>query len=102
MQKGTVRNIVFKEDDTWYAVGLEFNLVVESDTPEVALFNLQEAILGYLESLKNSNIGGMRTDSVLNQTSDPEYEQLWQALEGNKPVPSPYQIHSFGRMVLPK
>ena len=101
LQKGSVRNIVFKEDSTWYAVGLEFNLVIEADTPELALFNLQEAITGYLESLKQSEIGGLRTEAILNQTPDPEYESLWQALEGNKAIPSPYQIHSFGRVLLP-
>jgi hypothetical protein len=36
LKKGFVRNIVFKEDDTWYAVGLELNLVIEADTPEIA------------------------------------------------------------------
>jgi hypothetical protein len=101
MHKGSVRNIIFKEDNTWFAVALEFNIVIEGDTPEVASFNLQEAILGYLESLRNSKIGGLRTDAILNQTPDPEYEKLWQALESNKPIPSPYQIHSFGRLLLP-
>lgn len=101
LKRGVVRNIVFKEDDTWYAVGMEFNIVTEGDTPEIAFFNLQEAISGYLESLINSKVGGLRTESILNQTPDPEYEALWQKLEGNQPIPSPYQIHSFGRLFLP-
>lgn len=101
IKKGSVRNIIFKEDDVWYGVGLEFNIVTEGDTPETAFFNLQEAILGYVESLKNSKVGGLRTESMLNQTPDPEYENLWQTLEDNKSVPSPYQIHSFGRFVVP-
>lgn len=101
IKRGTIRNIIFKEDGTWYAVGMEFNIVTEGDTPETAIFNLNEAISGYLESLKNSKIGGLRTEATLNQTPDPEYEALWQALEGNKPVPSPYQVHSFGRLLLP-
>ena len=101
LNKGQVRNIIFKEDDTWYAVGLEFNIVVEGDTPDVAAFNHQEAIVGYIESLKNSKVGGLRTEGILNQAADPEYEDLWQKLESNKPIPSPYQIHSFGRLVVP-
>lgn len=101
MQKGAIRNIIFKEDDTWYGVGLEFNIVVEADTPELAMISLREAVIGYLESLKQSTIGGLRTESILNQTPDPDYEQLWQSLEHNKPVPSPYQIYSFGKMPLP-
>ncbi len=101
LKKGVIRNIIFKEDDTWYAVGLEFNIVTEGDTPETAFFNLQEAISGYLESLLNSKVGGLRTEAILNQKTDPEYETLWQALEGNKPISSPYQVHSFGRQFLP-
>src|SRR3989338_2016922 len=101
MQKGSVRNIIFKEDNVWYAVALEFSIVIEGDSPEVASFNLQEAIVGYLESLRNSMVGGLRTDAIFNQMPDPEYETLWQALEENKPIPSPYQIHSFGRLLLP-
>ena len=102
LQKGVVRNIVFKEDDTWYAVGLEFNLVTEGDTPEIASFNLQEAIAGYLESLKSSKVGGLRTEAILNQIPDPEYEALLNVLESQKPIPSPYQVHSYGRLLLPK
>ena len=101
LKKGLIRNIVFKEDDTWYAVGLEFNLVTEGDTPEIASFNLQEAIIGYLESLRNSKVGGLRTEAILNQTSDPEYEALWKKLEANQAIPSPYQVHSFGKFFLP-
>jgi hypothetical protein len=101
LQKGAVRNIVFKEDDTWYGVALEFNIVVEADTPELAYVSLQEAIIGYLASLKNSRVGGLRTEHILNQATDPEYEALWQKLEGNQPIPSPFQIHYFGKTLLP-
>ncbi len=103
LKKGLVRHIIFKEkeDDTWYAVGLEFNIVVEGDSPEVAYFNLQEAIAGYVESLNKSKIGGLRTDHLLNQKPDSDYENLWTILNGNKPIPSPYQqIHSFGHLVV--
>lgn len=100
LKKGSVRTIIFKEEDTWYAVALEFNIVTEGDTPEVAQFNLQEAISGYLESLRNPKIGGLRVESILNQNTEPEYEDLWNKLEANKEIPSPYQVHSFGRQLL--
>ena len=100
LHQGSVRTITFKEDDTWYAVALEFNIVTEGDTPETASFSLGEAIKGYLESLQNSKVGGLRTEAILNQTPDPEYEELWKKLESNTPVPSPYQIHSFGKVLL--
>ena len=100
LKSGSVRNIIFKEDDTWYAVGLEFNIVVEADTPDLAFINLQEAIMGYVKSLSQTKIGGLRTGVILNQKTDIEYEKLWSILQGNKTVPSPYQVHSFGHLVI--
>lgn len=97
LQKGTVRYIVLKEADTWYGVGLEFNIVIEADTKEVALFNLFDAIRGYVNSARK--IGGVRPD-ILNQSVAKEYEELWQALNTNKPVPSPYQVDTFGTRIL--
>jgi hypothetical protein len=97
VQKGSVRYIVFKEDHTWYAVGLEFNIVEEGDSPEVALANLFNAISGYLESFKK--IKGARPH-VLNQKTDQEYESLWDKLSAAKPVPSPYQVATFGRRLV--
>ncbi|MEK7644802.1 MAG: hypothetical protein AAB391_00560 [Patescibacteria group bacterium] len=101
LKKGLIRNIIFKEDNVWYGVALEFNIVTEGDTPEIAAFSLHEAISGYLESLRHSKVGGLRTEAILNQSVDPEYENLWKTLEANKVIPSPYQVHSFGRFVLP-
>src|SRR3989338_5367050 len=54
-RKGKVRYIVFKEGDTWYGVALEFNIVVEGDSAAVVNFNLQEAIRGYIESMRKIN-----------------------------------------------
>ncbi len=93
IQKGSVRCIVFKEDSTWYGVALEFNIVVEGDTPQMATFELDEAIKGYVQSVKVANL---RSDHILNQTPAQEYEELWKALEKKEPVPSPYQVHSYG------
>ncbi|MCX6717363.1 MAG: hypothetical protein NTU76_01640 [Candidatus Taylorbacteria bacterium] len=92
-QKGSVRCIVFKDSDTWYAVALEFNIVESSDDPMVAQNNLDEAIRGYVESQRK--IKGSRV-APLNQKTDSEYESLWGKLVSNKPIPSPYKVRSFG------
>lgn len=92
-EKGKVRCIVFKESDTWYAVALEFNIVESSDDPMVAQNNLDGAIRGYIESQKK--IKGSRV-APLNQKTDKEYEVLWEKLISNKPIPSPYEVRSFG------
>jgi len=95
-KSGQVRCIVFKEGDIWYGVALEFNIVVEGDEYEVVHFNLQEAIKGYVESLKK--IKGTRTNAhqALNQLADQEYETMWDKLQSKEPVASPIQIKYFG------
>jgi len=93
IQKGSVRYIVFKEKDIWYAVGLEFNIVEYAEDPQIALFRLFETIKGYLESFKS--VKGARP-FALNQRADVEYEKLWSKLQANKPIRSPYQIDTFG------
>ena len=92
-QKGSVRCIVFKDGDTWYAVALEFNIVESSDDPVVARNLLDEAIQGYVESQKK--IKGSRL-APLNQKTDPEYDMMWKNLVSKKPVKSPYEVRYFG------
>ena len=92
-QKGRVRYIVFKEKDTWYAVGLEFNIVEYAEDPQIALFRLFEALKGYVGSF--GLVRGARPHT-LNQKSEKEYEDLWNNLRAGKLVKSPYQIDSFG------
>ncbi len=93
LQRGSIRCIVFKDEDIWYAAGLEFNIVESADSPDVALANLQSALQGYIESLRK--IKGARV-SPLNQKADPEYEKLWNDLNSNKPIKTPYEVRYFG------
>ncbi|MEP6673656.1 MAG: hypothetical protein ABJA78_00815 [Ferruginibacter sp.] len=91
--KGGFRHIVFKDDNTWYAVAMEFNIVESSDDPKLAFFNLLQAVDGYIKSAKKIN--GTRYQ-FLNQTSDPEYEKMWANLHSPQPISSPYQINMYG------
>ncbi len=95
-QKGSVRVIVFKDtkENQWYGVALEFNLVVAGDTPEETQYELFEAIQGYIEAVKK--IKGLKDYSPLNQKPDPKYEKLWNALQEEKRIPSPYQVNFYG------
>ncbi len=93
-REGSVRCIVFKDDDTWYGVALEFNIVVEADDSDVVMFDLQEAIRGYVGSLRKARVA--TKFEALNQKSDEEYEQMWQNLQAAKPTPSPHQVKYFG------
>ena len=86
LQKGSVRYIVFREDDAWYAVGLEFNIVEAGSTPQEAMLLLFEALEGYVESARKMKA----RPSILNQKSDSEYEHLWKMrgsdIVSSKPV----------------
>jgi len=91
--KGSFRYIVFKDGGSWYAIALEFNIVESADDSKLALFNLFQAVDGYIESA--GKVRGSRFQS-LNQTADPEYEKLWKDLHSLKPIKSPFQINTFG------
>ncbi len=95
-QKGSVRYIVFKENDSFHAVGLELNIVVDGSTKETALFTLFDAIKGYIESAKKASLRPI----VLNQKADDEYEELWRKLNKNEPIKSPYEVATFGRQLV--
>jgi hypothetical protein len=98
LQKGSVRYIVFKEADTWYAVGLEFNIIEEGDDPQIALFNLFEAIRGYVKSCGKAKI----RPHILNQQTDKEYENLWTKITSKEKslIKSPYSVYTFGERQL--
>jgi len=94
-QKGTVRYIVFrdKEKETWYAAGLEFNIVESGEDPRIALLNLLDALDGYVESMRK--VKGARL-SPLNQRPDPDYEVLWDVATAKNKVRSPFEISTYG------
>lgn len=92
-QKGQFRYIVFQDNNVWYAVALEFNIVESSEDPKLALFNLFQAVDGYVESSKK--IHGSRYQ-FLNQVSDQEYQDLWCDLNSSEPVKSPFPISTYG------
>jgi len=72
------RWMIFKDGDSWVGVALEFNIVMTGEDPRVVEFELQEAVLGYIESAKK--LKGFRTgqvNQILNQKADDEYEEKW-------------------------
>lgn len=93
LQRGSVRFIVFREDDTWYGTCLEFNIIESGDTPREALLLLFEAAQGYLESAKKVKA----RPPILNQKADPEYEEMWNKLEERKKIPAK-EIFTFGNL----
>ncbi len=92
-QKGKVRYIVFKDKDVWYAAGLEFNIVESGDSPRIAMNNLFDSMDGYVEAVRK--LKGTRV-SPLNQETDPEYENMWSALEAGKKPKSSLIISDYG------
>ena len=97
LKKGSVRFIIFKENNIWYGVGLEFNIVEEGDNPEEVMASLFRAIQGYVETARKLKMRPM----PLNQKPDKEYEELWDKLEKRKTKPEkritkPEEVFSFG------
>ena len=77
LNKGSVRCIVFKENNIWHGVALELNIVEEGQDPVAVQASLYQAIKGYLKAAQKSKT----SIAVLNQEPDKEYESLWNALE---------------------
>ncbi len=92
-KKETMRYIVFKDKKTWYAVGLELNIVESGDSARIAMTNLFDALEGYVEAVKK--LKGARFHP-LNQEVDPQYEKMWTALESGKKIKSPFIINTYG------
>ena len=95
LQRGSVRCIVFRDGDEWYAAGLEFNIVESGSTPREAMLLLFEAMQGYLESAKKIKA----RPNILNQKAGAEYEDLWKNLEQKK-IEQRKNIFFFGRLNL--
>jgi len=92
LQKGSVRVLVFKDGDDWYATALELNIVESGSTPREALLLLFEAVQGYVESAKKIKA----RPHILNQSIDSEYETKWrEALESKNKQES---VFFAGRM----
>lgn len=96
VKSGKYRWMIFKERDSWIGVALEFNIVVTGDDPRVVEIELQEAVLGYLESTKK--LKGFRSgqvNAVLNQEADEEYETKWVKATQNSAAPGKGVISPF-------
>ena len=94
LNRGSVRYIIFKEDDIWYGVVLEFNIVESGDNPLQVMAGLFEAIRGYVETAQKLKM----RPSPLNQKPDKEYQILWDKLEKTKTerLFKTEQIYTFG------
>ncbi len=85
LQKGSVRYVIFKERDTFFGVALEFNVIVEAASQIEAIVLLNEAVQGYLESARKLKL----RPHILNQITLPEYEQMWEEIQGKRIKRSP-------------
>ena len=91
LQKGSVRNIIFREGKMWFGVALEFNIVETGDDAQEVMILLEEAVRGYLASARKSKLSSV----ILNQKSEAEYEKLWLGRDNPRLIPSPIQVHTF-------
>ncbi len=94
LKNGSVRYIIFKEENTWYGVALEFNIVEEGTSPRKVMDSLFEAIQGYVETAQKLKMRPM----PLNQTPDPEYQKMWEKLEKEDNSPALKNVYNFGNI----
>lgn len=94
LKKGSARYIIFKEENIWYGVALEFNIVEEGDNPVEVMASLFEAIQGYVETARKLKMRPM----PLNQKADEEYENLWDKLDEGRALKAgkPEGVYAFG------
>jgi predicted RNase H-like HicB family nuclease len=74
-----IRILVFKEDGLFYASALELNITESGDDKFIAMYNLEEAIKGYLEFAEKEGI----LENVFNQEKDDELEYKWNQVFSN-------------------
>ena len=96
LQKGSVRTIIFQENNEWFGVALEFNIVEHGNDAREVMIMLDEAIRGYLTSARKASL----RPHVLNQVADLEYQSLWDKLQARKVIRSSIKVHSFGMRTL--
>ena len=78
VKNGRYRWMIFKDGNDWVGVALEFNIVVTGEDPRVVEVELQEGVLGYLESAKKlKGFRASQVNSLLNQKANDEYEEKW-------------------------
>lgn len=75
LRNGQVRNVIFREGNSFFGAALEFNIVEQGDSPQEVMLLLDDALKGYVESAQKNKL----SISVLNQAIDPEHEALWNA-----------------------
>lgn len=91
--------MVFKDGERWFGVALEFNIVVEGEDPRVVEIELQEAVLGHLESAKKLQQGfrAQQVNALLNQDTEQAYEEMWTKAHDTKGIVSPLSnIYKLG------
>ncbi len=100
--QGQFRWMVFKDAKKWIGTALEFKITIVGDDPRVVESELQEAVLGYLESAKklSKRFRPTQVNSVLNQKPAKEDEARWatahKSLRGGVLPPLSSEIYKFG------
>ena len=94
-EKGQVRTLIYRDKvaGVWYGTALEFNLTIDGDDKNTVMLELDRAIKDYVRSVQD-----MGAVNLLNQETDSELEQLWQAhiANTNESFESPYQSYVAG------
>ena len=93
---GKIRILTYKEGNLYYSSAFELNITSSGEDKYLAMYNLDEAIKGYIDFAKIENMN----NEVLNQNTDPDLEKMWADFQNNSIVKSPIHVVSTGIMAL--
>ena len=86
---GKIRVLTYKEGSLYYSCALELNITSSGEDKYLAMYNLDEAIRGYIDFTKSESIN----EKVLNQKTDPDLEFMWKSFQNNSIVKSPIDFN---------
>lgn len=81
-KRGVLIYIIYKEDEDYVAVCLNFNLVEYGKDPERLKKSIEEAALSYLKSVRKKNL----PDEYLNLTPDDKHTKILKEIEFHEEV----------------
>ncbi len=87
---GKIRILTYKEGNLYYSSALELNITSSGEDKYLAMYNLDEAIKGYIDFAKIENMD----NQVLNQNTSPDLEKMWADFQNNIKIKSPINIVS--------
>jgi len=98
---GFARTIIFPCKGGYAAVCLDFNIIEEDEDREVLEKSMKEAIVGYIEAIRQNNID----DKLLNRHANKRYWKMYETclktIENKAKKPISASLKKYSLFILP-